>query len=106
MIEFTARQQRLIAAVRNFAQANYATGGWDYVVECWEDADIAEVVGRARNASSAIDRVRKALAPAVEVRTAITAEADREIAIHQADMRAEAEAAGWTIGQDGMEIVP
>jgi hypothetical protein len=31
----------LVAEVRAYAQAHYEAGGWDVVVECWTDEDIA-----------------------------------------------------------------
>lgn len=34
----------LVKAVRAYALENYETGAWDVVVECWEDAQIAEVL--------------------------------------------------------------
>ena len=37
----------LVEAVKAHALANYETGGWDFVVECWEDADIAEEIANA-----------------------------------------------------------
>ena len=33
-----------VARVRTHAQANYEVGGWDYVVEAWDDADILEAL--------------------------------------------------------------
>ena len=35
----------LVAFVRSHALANYEVDGWDYVVECYSDADIADVIG-------------------------------------------------------------
>lgn len=34
----------LVAAVRKYAQGAYDQGGWDVVVECWTDADIAQAM--------------------------------------------------------------
>lgn len=31
----------MVEAVKAHAQANYERDGWDYVVECWDDAEIA-----------------------------------------------------------------
>jgi hypothetical protein len=39
--------QALIAAVRQHAVDNYTTGGWDYVVECWEDDEIQVEIEKA-----------------------------------------------------------
>lgn len=34
----------LVKAVKDHALQNYNSSGWDYVVECWEDKDILEVI--------------------------------------------------------------
>lgn len=65
-----------IKAVRDFAVANYGQDGWDFVVECWSDADIAEAIGKARTAKAAIAKVKAAIAPLAERRDEIMAEAD------------------------------
>ena len=36
-------EQLLIAYIRQYAEANY-NKGWDYIVECWDDGDILEVL--------------------------------------------------------------
>jgi hypothetical protein len=41
--------QQLIKAVREYAVAHYEEGGWDILVECWEDADIAKPLARANS---------------------------------------------------------
>jgi hypothetical protein len=51
--------QELIDAVKTHANQNYHTGGWDFVVECWEDHDIAEAIAGATNADQAIRRVQQ-----------------------------------------------
>jgi len=66
----------LIQAVRDYATANYNKNGWDYMVECWEDADIAEAIGGAKSAKAAIAKVKKELAPLAERREEVRAEAD------------------------------
>ena len=43
MTETTA-SQHLIDAVRAHALENWGRDGWDFLVECWEDEDIAEVL--------------------------------------------------------------
>ncbi len=35
----------LIRAVRAYAQANYDEGGWDILVECWDDEDVLKACG-------------------------------------------------------------
>ena len=50
----TAPVDVLVAAVKAHARAHYATGGWDYVVECLEDSDIAEKIAGAGTEAEAI----------------------------------------------------
>jgi len=52
----------LIAHVRNYAIANYERGGWDYIVECWDDEEIAEEIGNVRTFAGAIKKMRPAVA--------------------------------------------
>lgn len=66
-------EQELIAAVRNHALANYNSNGWDYLVECWEDGDILEVIEGATTAKQAIAKTKKALAPLAEMRDEVRA---------------------------------
>ena len=40
--------------VKDHAYANYETGGWDYVVECYSDAEIAELTKDAKTVAEAI----------------------------------------------------
>jgi hypothetical protein len=47
----------LVAAVKKHAMNNYNTGGWDFIVECWTDDDIAAAIGSATTAKAAIARV-------------------------------------------------
>ena len=52
--------QDLVQAVKDHAVKNYETGGWDYVVECWEDADIAnEIAGAVQTPAGAIKKIGK-----------------------------------------------
>lgn len=46
--------QELIDAVKAHALDHYSTGGWDYIVECWSDADIADAIKGARSSRHAI----------------------------------------------------
>lgn len=48
----------MVAAVRKHAKANYNSGGWDFVVECWEDSDIRDVILDAPIATSVEDVIR------------------------------------------------
>ncbi len=47
----------LVAAVKAHARKHYNAGGWDVIVECWGDAQIAECVGRATTTRGAIRAV-------------------------------------------------
>ena len=53
-----AALESLIAEVRRYAEARYETDGWDTVVECYSDADIAAIIKSARTVSGAIRKVR------------------------------------------------
>jgi hypothetical protein len=52
-----AHGRALIQAVRDHAQAHYDEDGWDYVVEAWEDEELAEDIGDAATAEEAIARI-------------------------------------------------
>jgi hypothetical protein len=47
----------LIKAVKDHAEAHYEDGGWDVVVECWDDQQIADCIKGARSAKGAIRKV-------------------------------------------------
>jgi len=49
--------EQMIAAVRAHAIQQYTEGGWDYVVESWTDADIAEEIFDCQSVAEAIDIV-------------------------------------------------
>ena len=40
----TEETEAIVEAIKEHAQEHYDEGGWDVVVECWEDVDIAQVV--------------------------------------------------------------
>ena len=65
----------LVKAVRDHARKNYERDGWDYVVECYDDADIIEAIGDARTEASAIVRVKRAVKAMDDHRKDIQAEA-------------------------------
>lgn len=85
-MRLTTKRRELIAAVRAHAEENYGQG-WDIVVECYDDAEIAEVIGRARTVKGAIAK----FAPMIDVW------GDRRAAA-EAEIRA---AVGTTEGDDG-----
>jgi len=62
----------LVKEVREYAEANYEKGGWDVIVECWSDEDIAEVIVGAKTKLGAIRKI----SPIVEVFADRQAEAD------------------------------
>lgn len=49
----------LIKSVREYALAHYTVGGWDYVVEAWDDADIIEAIKGAKTPEAAIKSVEE-----------------------------------------------
>ena len=48
-----------VKAVKSHALANYNKDGWDYVVECWSDAEIAEEIKGCKTEREAISRMHK-----------------------------------------------
>lgn len=44
----------LVETVKAYALIHYARDGWDVLVECWSDADIAEAIGEAKTPNGAI----------------------------------------------------
>ena len=40
----TEETEKIVEAIKEHAQEHYDEGGWDVIVECWEDVDIAKVV--------------------------------------------------------------
>jgi ribosomal protein L12E/L44/L45/RPP1/RPP2 len=57
----TISKAELIAAVREHAVANYEKDGFDFLVECWTDDDIANAITGAKSKSAAIAAARKAV---------------------------------------------
>ena len=54
-------KQELVQGVRAHAIANYNKGGWDFLVECWEDSDIEEQIGNAKTMRGAIMACKRTL---------------------------------------------
>ena len=48
-----------IEAVREHALENYETKSWSYIVEAFDDEELAEEIGDATSVKSAIDNVRE-----------------------------------------------
>ncbi|MHC4780141.1 MAG: hypothetical protein ACYTFG_16345 [Planctomycetota bacterium] len=42
----------MIQAVKKHAINHYENGGWDYIVECYEDSDIEETIKEAQTAGA------------------------------------------------------
>jgi hypothetical protein len=53
--------EALVKFIRDHALRHYAEGGWDYLVECWDDAAILGEVKNCRSADAAIRKLRKTL---------------------------------------------
>jgi len=51
-----ATKQELINGVKAHAQANYNEGGWDHIVEAYEDSEIAELIDGATTVAGAIEK--------------------------------------------------
>ncbi len=47
----------MVAAVKRHAREHYNEGGWDSIVECYDDDDIARDIGDATTVESAIHNV-------------------------------------------------
>ena len=52
-----ATMTEMIAHVRAYALDHYEQGGWDYVVEAFDDAELAEAIGKARTLDGAVRKV-------------------------------------------------
>jgi len=51
----------LVKAVKQHAVDNYESDGWDYLVECYSDAEVAELIGKCRTVAGAIKKVGKVM---------------------------------------------
>ena len=51
--------KKLVEAVKAFAYSNYNKDGWDILIECYSDDDIAELIGNRKTIDSAIKACRK-----------------------------------------------
>jgi hypothetical protein len=52
----TEQMKKLVAAVKAHANANYEKG-WDVVVECYTDEELAKEIGKATTEAGAIRKV-------------------------------------------------
>ena len=46
--------QTLVGFIKDYALKHYEGGGWDVVVECFTDAEIADTIGDAKNTTEAL----------------------------------------------------
>jgi hypothetical protein len=49
----------LVERVKAHALAHYTDGGWDVIVECWDDEDIADAIAPATNFRDAIRNMKE-----------------------------------------------
>lgn len=49
-------KQQLVQDVKVFALDHYNDGGWDVIVECWSDAEIADQIGKATTLKGALKK--------------------------------------------------
>ena len=66
--------QNLVEAVKAHALANYEKQGWDIVIECYSDDDIAEIIKTARTPAGAIKMVRAEIKPRADYRDEVRSE--------------------------------
>ena len=64
-----------IKAVKAYALQHYNRGGWDYVVECYSDSEIEDIIKTARTVAGAIRMVRAHIKPRADYRAEILREA-------------------------------
>lgn len=56
------RQDKLVAAVKAHALEHYTDGGWDVIVEAWDDEQLAEAIEDATTEKEAIEAVSDVVA--------------------------------------------
>ncbi len=47
---------QLVQAVKDHAIEHYEDGGWDVIVECYDDATVDEMIGACRTEAGAINK--------------------------------------------------
>ena len=62
----------MVAAVRDYAM-QYYNDGWDFVVECWTDADIAKTIVGAKSEKGAIRKVWHVVKELIDYRKEVQA---------------------------------
>ncbi len=63
----------LVAAVKEYANDHYDEDGWDFIVECYGDAELEELLGGARSVKTAIAKCHKTAKTQGDHRTEIQA---------------------------------
>lgn len=66
-----AQEKDLVEGLRKHALAHYTECGWDFLVECWEDKYILEVIQGAKTLAQAITKARVACMLLDEQRRAV-----------------------------------
>jgi hypothetical protein len=51
-------KEELVQQVKWHAEEHYNDGGWDVIVECWDDEQIANQIGRARTVEGAVKKFK------------------------------------------------
>jgi hypothetical protein len=64
-----------VSAVRAHAIRHYEEDGWDFLVECWENAEIAKATEGATTAEEAIELIGRTLRQMDSIRSDIQSEA-------------------------------
>jgi hypothetical protein len=65
----------LVEAVKKHALANYNSGGWDYIVECWSDHEIKMAIEGCVTIDDAVKAVQEVAGLLDERRNEIMSEA-------------------------------
>lgn len=60
-----------VEAVKAYAKEKYEKGGWDIVVECWDEAQIIETIKGTGSRWGAVERVSKSLRAITDYRADI-----------------------------------
>jgi len=68
-------KNEIAQAVYDHALKNYRHDGWDIIVECYDLAEIVEVMGNASTVSGAIKNVQRIIKPAAAYRKEVEATA-------------------------------
>lgn len=97
-----AQMATLVEHVKAHAIANYTTGGWDYVVECWEDSQIIEAIcmAGAKSEHDAIRAVAKLAGILADYRDDIRAAGDTDA--ERAEYEYERDERNWQDWQNGL----